>query len=136
MEVSDYTFHTEDFKRMGWSSARIYNMSFVKSDFSVSFDIDYVLSGLDTGGPFYVVPSDLVFINVSKYKISYEFSGGTPEQIRNIDMSISGRTPNNKLNIYMFNIETDSGIINISSTGFIQVAKAGPVLSGAIDLGR
>lgn len=111
-------------------------MSFIKDDHSIAFDIDYILDGIEKGGPFTIVPSKLTFHNVRCYTVSHEYKGTMPEQIKNVQMSKIGKSPNGRFDVYAFKIETDGGYIGIEATGFDQNPKSSPVQSISIDLGR
>lgn len=61
-----------DFEEMGWHDGRLYGIIISDEDFSLTLDIDYIFKWENSSEEitgFWVSPCDLVFENVSGFKV-------------------------------------------------------------------
>src|SRR4051812_16698612 len=76
-ELEKWIWTEADFEQMGWHDARVHAVSFVRDEFEIVFDLDYILEWVhptagETYFKFWVAPVTLVFEKV--YDIEMEFS--------------------------------------------------------------
>jgi hypothetical protein len=121
-----------DFEVMGWHDSRLYSIKFPDDNFQLKFDIDYIFQWIQedkNSFKFWISPSNLIFNNVNNLKINIDFRNFIGLTILDIERGNSRMSPNGKITIWDYVIETDNGVISFSSTGFQQEIREQPVLS-------
>lgn len=128
-----------DFEAMGWHDCRLYGLVVPDEDFNLSFDIDYIFkwekSSDETTG-FWVSPCDLVFENVSNFKVEMEFKDSLLLFVGNVNRGNRRLSPNGQLTVWDYEIECDNGVLSFSATGFNQHIRKQPILSASQDLNK
>ncbi|WP_196138288.1 hypothetical protein [Aliikangiella sp. G2MR2-5] len=134
------TWSDSDFENMGWHDCRLYDLAFPDENFELKLDIDYIFEWLkdnkgDVSG-FLVSPCELVFENVSAFKVDVDFNDSMFLFIENIMRFNERLTPNKKMTMWDFKIECEHGYISFSATGFKQKIMKPPVRSETQDIKR
>lgn len=127
----------KDFDEMGWHDARLYAISFPDEKFKLALRLDYILKWDRSSGEgvkFWVSPSELVFSDVSRFKVNIDFEDNMLLFIKEIKRYNPQPSPNGKVTLWDFFIELDNGVISFTSTGFEQNMLKQPVLSDTQDL--
>ncbi len=138
MKVRERWFDS-DFSDMGWHDARLYAVALPDEDFKLTLDIDYIFKWeklYDSVTGFWVSPCDLIFGNVSSFKVSIDFGDTNLLFISDIQRKNKRLTPNGKYSEWDYQIQCDNGLISFSATGFEQRVRKQPVLSKTQDLAR
>tara|TARA_B100000745_G_C20111005_1_gene380246 strand:- start:616 stop:1038 length:423 start_codon:yes stop_codon:yes gene_type:complete len=126
-----------DFEVMGWHDSRIYSITLPDENFQLAFDIDYTFKWERSSGSivgFWVSPCDLIFKNISHFKMEVDYSDTNLLFISDIRRRNERLTPNRKFTQWDYEIECDAGLITFSSIGFEQKVRKQPVLSESQDL--
>jgi hypothetical protein len=122
----------EDFDIMGWHDSRLYSFSMPNEKFEFALDIDYIFKWEKSGDQylgFWVSASDIVFHNVSDFRIEIDQGQALLCFIMDLTRKNSRLSPNGKCTLWDYEIELDTGAISFTSTGFIQRLKHQPILS-------
>ena len=123
----------KEFDEMNWHDNFIHAISFPDESLTLTFDIDYLLewelnekSGLYN---FWIAPCVLVFLDVLYIKIDLNFQDSIGLYIQDIQRLNPKISTNGKMLMWDYIITTDQGTITFEASGFIQKAKATPILS-------
>ena len=128
-----------DFADMGWHDSRLYAVVLPDEEFKLTLDIDYIFKwekSSDSVTGFWVSPCDLIFSNVSNFKVEIDFGNTNLLFISDIKRTNERLTPNGKYTEWDYEIECDNGLISFSATGFEQRVRKQPVLSESQDLDK
>lgn len=134
---------TDNFEELSWHDNAIHAFRILEGDDNTGgqllLDVDYIaewLQGSDKGFNFKIVPSDLTFHDVSDLAISVDYAAATaavqPMTIHEIIREVV--TYSNGYSSYKWKIEINwppKGFISFQATGFTQVPRMEPVVSGA-----
>ncbi len=126
-----------DFKEMGWHDASLYSMKFPWDNLELSLDIDYIFKwerSKESSYQFWVSKCNLIFNNVLNLKIDIDFNNSICLSILEITRDNKRATPNGKMILWDYTIETDKGIITFQSTGYVQDVLTNPILSDSQNL--
>ena len=134
MEVKN-TWTDDDFSEMGWHDNYIHSIIFPGNDYTMTFDIDYIfkweLVKEKNLYNFWISPVLLMFKNVSNLKIDIDFENSIGLDIVELKRVNSRPSPNGKLTIQDYIINTDKGLITFESTGFVQKVKKQPIFTSS-----
>jgi hypothetical protein len=128
-----------DFEAMGWHDCRFYAVTLPDEQFQMKLDIDYIFAldeSMSEDLKFWVSPCDLIFENISQFKINVDFEDSMLLFIGDIKRTNPRLSPNKKVTIWDYFINCDNGSVSFSATGFKQILRAAPVLSKTQDLNR
>lgn len=128
-----------DFSDMGWHDSRLYVVALPNEEFKLALNIDYIFKWEklpDSATEFWVSPCDLIFNNVSNFKMDVDFKDTNLLFISDIKRTNKKLTPNKKFTDWDYEIECDNGVISFSATGFEQRVRKQPVLSASQDLDK
>jgi hypothetical protein len=128
----------DDFTAMSWHDSRIYSMSFPNEKLEFSIDIDYIFKWekVEAQNRFWVSPCHIKFEDVLNLKINVDFQNSVGIDILSIKRENDRLSPNGRMIIWDFEIETDKGTISFQSTGYVQIVLSQPILSISQDLNR
>jgi len=132
MEVKNI-WTDDDFESMNWHDNYIHSISFPGDTSKIILDIDYLfewkLNEDENLYNFWISPCWLIFENVLNVKVDLDFKESIGLDIENIKRLNSRLSPNGKVNIRDYLIDTDKGLITFESTGYILKVKKQPILS-------
>jgi len=125
-----------DFEIMGWHDCRIYAMSFPDEKFKFYLELDYIFKWEKyyEGYKFWVSPCHLIFENIYDLRVEMDFQDSIGLYMIEIKRLNPRLSPNQKMTIWDYIIECDSGRIFVSASGFTQIVIKQPVLSETQDL--
>lgn len=132
----NYTFTEVNFEKMNWHDSRFYSISFPNKSLEIILDIDYIISFNDKNKIFEILPSKLVFYDVSNFKINLDFNNTIGIDISEIRRQNKTVLSNKRTIIWEYIIETDHGTISFNSTGYSQSSDKLPIWSPIYELGR
>lgn len=134
------TLNNNDFESLDWHDSTIYSITLPQNNQILKFDIDYIFQWIlkkETNlFEFSLSPCYLIFFDVLDLNIQINFKDSIGLNISEIKRINSHLSPNGKVILWTFIIETDKGTITFTSTGFEQIVNKQPVLSNSINLGR
>jgi hypothetical protein len=123
----------EDFEKMKWHDNYIHSISFPGADCKMSFDIDYIfeweLNEEQNLYKFWISPCVIIFSSVLNLKIAIDFNNSVGLDISEIKRLNPRLSPNGKMTIWDYIVDTDKGTITFESTGYIQKVRKQPILS-------
>jgi hypothetical protein len=132
MEVKNI-WTEKDFDSMSWHDNYIHCIYFPGEECELKLDIDYIfsweLNESDNLYQYWISPCWLTFLNVSKLRLNLDFDLSVGLEIVNITKTEPRLSPNKKLTIWTYVIETDKGMITFQSTGFEQRVNNPPIFS-------
>jgi hypothetical protein len=130
-----------DFSVMGWHDAPVYGMAFFSDSGALSnelvFDLDYIFQWIDPTPPdrhfsFWIAPSTLIFKNISGLNMQME---NEPPMIFDfVILDIRRSDPTHSptgMPFWKWHLELLNGHISFSASGYEQIIKQQPVLSGS-----
>ena len=120
-----------DFDEMGWHDSRLYQLKFPDEDCNFILYIDYIFEWVKYKDryKFWVSPCEMVFKNVIDLNLNLLFENSIGIDIDLIKREEMGLTPNGKMTDWKYQIETDRGRIEFTSTGFEMNLISQPILS-------
>lgn len=124
-----------EFKNMGWHDSRLYSIAFPDESLKFVLNIDYIFKWEEATKKFWVAPCILTFEDTLNLKIDIDFKNSTGIDIVSIGRDNKRLSPNGKIVIWDYSIETDKGIISFESSGYQQKVISQPILSDSQTLG-
>lgn len=120
----------DDFSVMGWHDAQLYSVDFPDEFQKIKLDIDYLFKwhwqeGRCMGWD--VAPCDIVFHNVSRFRMDVNMGDNVPVCI--LDVRRSNERSITKLTLWDYQIELNLGMIAFSATGYVQTLRQEPIFS-------
>ena len=133
-ELEKSIWSDADFDVMGWHDARIYAFAFIPEEYEFRLDVDYIFKWVDPAEghqyfSFWVSPVTLCFENSSDIKIDVHIGSYYELEILDVRRTLLGKTPNGKFDSWLFEIETNNGIISLNATGYKQYVRMPPMHS-------
>lgn len=130
----------EDFEQMGWHDCSIYGMVFLPENetqtANLVFDIDYIFKWVHPPGQgqpfsFWVSPCALVFKDTFSLTMNVDRRDGTTDMLEIANLNPIGKVEQetNKW-VYEWEIDLQEGRIHFNSTGFDQIVRQKPILTG------
>lgn len=134
MEVKE-KWTNVDFDEMGWHDSRLYQFKFPDESFSFTLYLDYIFKWVEEKDSykFWVSPCELTFKDVYNLKLNLSFENHLGLYISDIKRK-KLKSINNNITEWEFEIETDRGSIEFTSTDFEMNLISEPILSESQDL--
>ena len=129
----------EDFDQLGWHDCRMYSLSLPNDVSEVCFEIDYILEWIKEGNhytKYLVAPCRLTFSSVRDFTVEIKQKNQLCAFISQISRSVDSKNEHGEINRWHYIIELDVGTLSFSSSEFVQVLLAEPILSKTQDLNR
>ena len=123
----------DDFQDMGWHDCRLYAVKFPQEALELTLDIDYIFKWEKLKNDrfrFLVAPCNLTFQGVLSLKLDLKITAAIGVDILAINRSLHELTPN-KRSIWHYAIETDRGLIEFETIGFVQKIRSQPIWSSS-----
>lgn len=132
-----YTWDDSSFSVLGWSGSRLYSIIFPgeKNEYSLILLIDYIISHrVSNGVGFVVCTCETRFEQVSQLRINFDNDALSTIDLVNIWRKNERLSPNGKVVLYDYEVESYSGRIAFQAADFRQVALGDPTFSDESDL--
>jgi hypothetical protein len=134
MEIKSI-WRDEDFESMNWHDSRLYQIYFPDDSCEFKVFIDYIFKWVQDkeSFKFWVAPCELIFHNVTNLKINLLFENQVGVDIGGIIRNKIGLTPNKLYHQWDYEIITDKGNLNFTTTGFTMNLLSEPNYSNSQD---
>jgi len=130
----------QEFESMSWHDSCIHSIFFPYKIDRLILDIDYLFEWqLDKETNlynFWISPCTLTFLHISDLKMTIDFKNTVGLYILDITRSNPHFSPNGKMEMWSYIIETDKGEISFEAGQYRQIVKAQPILSASQVLPR
>jgi len=133
MEEYKSEWTDQDYDIMSWHDCTLYSINFLKKEFSLELEIDYIFNwekndDHETGHKFTVAPCILKFVNYSDLEINIPWNQTYDVIINEVQRSEPFYAPNNEIMMAEYNVILETGFIKLKATGFNMNLLSKPIV--------